>query len=281
MISHQNIRSTTLLIAIAALVASAPPAAVAAQPRAQHDASENAQHSGAASREQGLQQVEAAQDRAWTRRRFSISYDGLAAISGGPATDIEAAMGQAGLGDTSPCFFFCDGGVAHPVSHSAEEGWLVAMDYALGEHFSVGLVVSDGELGSTSGYKSDGRLFMSVDYSARTIAPLAIFRPPGLPLRLGLGPAYYTLRASQDDFFEAANTWNTNRVGLLGDVRLVTSASSRIFFELRAQYRLADTPSAAAVSVTGSARSRTRRTISRRIYGVVRALPCSCIGRSF
>ena len=34
-------------------------------------------------------------------------------------------------------------------------------------------------------------------------------------------------------------------------------------------------------NTTGSARSRTRRTISRRIYGVVRALPCSCIGRSF
>ena len=111
---------------------------------------------------------------------------------------------------------------------------------------SLSLIYSISNIGSTTGYQRQEVIFPSpeehsydlrLDYSVRLLA--TVYSIQFKNVRMGLGPAFYSIQLWNDKNLESESLQKYNKVGLLLDGRISHPAHTHLYFELIAQYRLA------------------------------------------
>lgn len=166
-------------------------------------------------------------------KRWSISLS-LATTSSGPAEDIEKAMVASGFNETT-YNFFRQGNIQHPFSRTGFDWFnryslMISAHYLLGPHFSVGVIVSESDIGRTHGACEGCLLF--IHYGVTTCAPVISGQAYGF--RISIGPALYVVKSAQDQGINQ----QANKIGFLLDFGLTFPEKSRFFVELKGQYRL-------------------------------------------
>ncbi len=169
--------------------------------------------------------------------RWLVTFS-LATTSSGPANDIQKAMVASGFNQTSSGGFF-GGPVAHPFSRTGFGAigfpWMIALRYSTRSPFLLGVTVSNAPIGTTLGYR-DPYLFLFINYSVFTISPTVSVQFADV-LHLGIGPAIYFAKSSQDNAGTEAGSKSAAKVGLLMDVGLSIPARSLFFPIVSLQYR--------------------------------------------
>jgi opacity protein-like surface antigen len=167
-------------------------------------------------------------------KRFSLSFY-VGAAKGGPNGEIESAMRANGFDASTACWLFCSGTLAHPKSYAPEaDGGMIVAKYRLRHRFAIQLVYGDNGTGQVIGAAGSWSTLI-VDHGVTTVASIVSFEEG--PLQLGLGPALYRVRVSDDPGGNRAVA-STTRLGLLADAGVQLPWNSRFFVDLRAQYRL-------------------------------------------
>lgn len=164
----------------------------------------------------------------------------FATTSSGLAADIEKAMVASGFNQTCPGSFL-GGPVAHPFSRTGfgviGSPWMIALRYSIRPAILLGVTVSNTPIGTTLGYR-DPYLFLFINYSVFTISPTASVQFASV-LHLGIGPAIYIAKFSQDNAETEAATQSAVKVGLLLDAGLSIHARSLFFAIVSLQYHYA------------------------------------------
>lgn len=154
-----------------------------------------------------------------TNWSFSI---GLEKAWGGADRAIEQKLINAGFGYSD------DAGVEHPFSE-AGLSWFARIDYAFKAPFSLGAILSNARIGSTTGYQNMLDLSLKVDYSVITFAPIASIHVYGF--RLGIGPTMNWTKLSMQNVSKSSN-----RIGLLLDAAWIFPFEAHFFVMARFQY---------------------------------------------
>lgn len=158
-------------------------------------------------------------------RRLEISFL-LGGYIGGPCRDIEEAAIGAGFAGYSEIWR-----QSYPNSYMDELSYMLSLHYKINPLISYELILSRTNLGMTDGLHADGP-FLRIDNFAQTIASIAIVRWNSF--RLGIGPAFYIL-GSQEKKDERNSSY---KFGLIIDLSWVSSQNSRIFIDIKTQYRI-------------------------------------------
>ena len=184
----------------------------------------------------GQQPAASPDARAASPRRWTVSIV-TGPTSSGPAGEIETAMRNAGLSDDSKSFFTNDV-ISHPFSRTdwGDLGfpWLLDVHYAVRPRYGVSVIVSQAMAGTTFGYRNPSE-FMFLEYVVNMIAPVLSIEPRPW-VRVGAGPAFYSATLSQTAGGSDVRQ-RDRKVGLLLDGSMNVPARSRVFAEIRVQYR--------------------------------------------
>ena len=193
------------------------------------------------------------------RKKISFSFQ-FGGFPTGPSNDIEKAMISSGWNQTIPrrCFVFCKEARSHPHS-SIYLGLILNLNYRLTNGNSLSLIYSISNIGSTTGYQRQEVIFpfpgehrydLRLDYSVRLLA--TVYSIQFKNVRMGLGPAFYSIKLWNDKNLESESLQKYNKVGLLLDGRISYPAYSHLYFELIAQYQLAGKVEIGPIRVRGS-----------------------------
>ncbi len=162
----------------------------------------------------------------------------LATTSSGPANDIEMGMVASGFNKTSPGGIW-GGPLAHPFSRTGfgqiGAPWMITLRYSIDPLFSFGVTVSNAPIGTTLGYH-DPYLYLFINYSVFTISPTASVQFGDI-LHLGIGPAIYIAKCSQDNAGTQSASQSATKAGYLLDAGLSIPACSSFFADVSFQYR--------------------------------------------
>lgn len=159
---------------------------------------------------------------------------GAGTTAGGPAGDLEAAMRAGGFADAAPGW---TRPIPHPSSNTGFEAdgapvWVDAR-YSVRDPWSVSVQYSRAPIGVTSGYRRPGH-YLFVNYEVWTLAA-TVARRQG-PLVLGVGPAMFTGRSQLAT--PGADGWvSHSRSGLLAEALVHVPSRTRVFLDVRLQYR--------------------------------------------
>lgn len=175
-------------------------------------------------------------------RKLTISL-ALAEQLGGPAGSLEDAMRASGFEGTEPpgCFFIgCHGPIEYPYTQDEPFSALLGLRYAVHPRVSIEALATFSPWGETRGLGS-----LSVDHSVTSYAVVTsttvrLTERPGrtAALRLGGGPAVYAVKTRYDSRSAFATE---HRIGGLVETGFETSERSRVFLDLRAQWRYVGT----------------------------------------
>lgn len=188
------------------------------------------------------------------RRPQSWSFEVVAGTSlGGPTSDLEAAMRQAGFDDSLSGGWFGGGTTTYP--YTQDESWAInsywgAARRRLGHGpWHVGLGGGTTEFGTVTGYREKvgntyTMVFLDVGSRVLTLAPMAWYEAaPGL--RLGAGPAIHRVDFELGYSYEAGTVQNRSwKPGFVVEVALTLPVDTPVFFTALAQYRFAGTATA-------------------------------------
>lgn len=189
-------------------------------------------------------------------RRWTLTL-GLGEQIGGAAGSLEATMRDAGYDATTPpgcVFIFCTNEpTEHPRTRDEGLAALLALRYAVHPRFSLEALATRGATGETTGRTEaswlDG-VRLSVNHSIQTFGVLGSSsvrvtesgKGAGI-LRLGLGPALYVVETARAAGGSRDDVRSDKRLGFLVEAGLETPARSRVFLDLRMQWRYVGTSS--------------------------------------
>jgi len=189
----------------------------------------------------GQQPAASPDARAASPRRWTVAIV-TGPTSSGPAGEIETAMRNAGLSDDELNFFSTNGRlIPHPFSRTArgDSGfpWLLDVHYTVRRRYGVSVIVSEAMAGMTFGYRKPSES-MILEYVVNMIAPVLSIEPRPW-VRVGAGPAFYSATLSQMAYEPGDRLvgQRDRKVGLLLDGSVNAPARSRVFAEIRVQYR--------------------------------------------
>jgi len=189
----------------------------------------------------GQQPAASPDARAASPGRWTVSIV-TGPTSSGPAGEIETAMRNAGLSDDELNFFSTNGRlIRHPFSRTnwGDSGfpWLLDVHYTVRPRYGVSVIVSEAMAGMTFGYRKPSE-YMDLDYVVNMIAPVLSIEPRPW-VRVGAGPAFYSATLSQMAYGsgDMLVRQRDRNVGLLLDGSVNAPARSRVFAEIRVQYR--------------------------------------------
>lgn len=148
------------------------------------------------------------------------------------AQRFENAMIDQGFDVTIPNVLF-GGTVEHPWTYSYNLAWMAGIHYAFKPRFTVGLVIGNSKFGETFGAR-DEFLIMFIEYSTITVSPLFSMNAADL-IRFGIGPSLFLAKAKKTSLPESSETHL--KLGIVFDVGLTIPRRSRVFGELKFQYR--------------------------------------------
>jgi hypothetical protein len=175
--------------------------------------------------------------RAASPRRWTVAIV-TGPTSSGPAAEIETAMRNAGLSDDQ-LNFFTNNLIPHPFSRTGwgDSGfpWLLDVHYTVRPPYGVSVIVSEAMAGMTFGYQEPSES-MNLEYVVNMIAPVLSIEPRTW-VRVGAGPAFYSASLSQIAGGSDVVRQRDRKVGLLLDGSMNVPARSRVFAEIRVQYR--------------------------------------------
>jgi hypothetical protein len=210
----------------------------------------------------------AAQDAAKTRtRKLSVTvYVGNVASS--TASDLERAMRSSGytqaFGGCSP-FIGCVPNRPSPESYSHANPSLLAVRYAVTEHYGFETLVGGGAQGTTSGRSSSE--ILDVAYSGTVLA--SMLSAGTSAIRVGVGPALlranWDYRSPDSPSNGAVERVRTTSAGWVGSATARWSIKPRFYAEGTAQYRGFASP---AVRPRQSGRPSGRASVSHSYMGL-------------
>ena len=183
------------------------------------------------------------------RRPRVWSFEVVAGRSfGGPSSDLEAAMRQAGFDDSISGGWFGGGTTTYPYTQG--ESWDITSYWGAARRrlghgpWHVGLGGGTTGFGTVTGYRERvddlyAGLFLDAGSRIVTLAPMAWYEPaPGL--RLGAGPAIHRVDLELGHSYGSGSvryrSWNP---GFVVEVALTVPADTPVFFAALAQYRWA------------------------------------------
>lgn len=168
-------------------------------------------------------------------RRWLLTLS-LGTTSSGPAADIENAMIASGFNKTSEGW---GSSVEHPSSRTGNGytgyPWMIAVQNRIKPRLLLGVIVSDAPIGMTFGMH-DPYLFLFVEYSVFTVSPTVSYQVAD-GVHVGIGPAIYVAKSSQDKAGREVNSQSATKFGVLLDAGLSIPAHSRFFAIASLQYR--------------------------------------------
>jgi hypothetical protein len=179
-------------------------------------------------------------------RRLSVSVT-PGATRGGPAPEIEAALRAAGYDGTFyGCISdLCSGPTAHPYSDQVDdpfESWTLTLRYRHDARLGVALVVAWTPLQQTLGFKSDTPSrpgfegdYAKIDSEVTVVAALASLGAADFAW-VGVGPSVNLVRL-EDQLGGRSSKATT--FGVVAEAGARWPPRSRVFLELKAQYRWA------------------------------------------
>ena len=165
-------------------------------------------------------------------RRWSVIVD-VGWSRGGPSSDIETAMNDAGLGQDEPGLF--GGSLAYP-SSERDGPFPVEAQYRISQPWSVGVLYGRLLNGSTKGSGAFLGKDLAVDYRVTSVAVLL---SAGLSdFQIGIGPALHHVQSRSDTTFGfAPSPWTDHwKVGFIAEARAMVTARSRVFLDLTVKY---------------------------------------------
>jgi hypothetical protein len=182
------------------------------------------------------------QERAGRRWSLTLAFGQRV---GGPSGVLEGAMRDGGFAASTECWLFCTGEIEHPWTSGPGFTGLLAVRYALNPRLSLEALYSPGGDQVTFG-AADELLNLMVSHAVTTIGAVAsttlrLVEREGRSgaLRVGIGPAVYSIKSGQGPPDRTGNDRNSTRVGFLIDGGLELPDRSRVFLDVRAQWRLA------------------------------------------
>jgi hypothetical protein len=146
---------------------------------------------------------------------------------GGPSSDIENAMDDAGLGEE----FL----TSYPLSER-DVSFLVEAQYRIIQPWSVGVLFGRLLNGSTKGNGAPLGKDLEVDYRVTSAAVLLSAGPSDF--QIGLGPALHHVQSRPDTTYGSApSPWSDHwKVGFIAEARVIVTARSRVFLDLTVKY---------------------------------------------
>jgi hypothetical protein len=157
---------------------------------------------------------------------------GLGQPQGGPSQALDAAMRGAHFDGTDPGFFGF-GGQAHPITFDWGPGVFAEIRVPVARRFCAGLLFTDPSRGSVTGYNPGAR-YLDVDYLARTVAPVILFRL--LPVvHVGIGPGF--TRAVINSGLDNQGTREHTKTGAVVLVDLETPTFAHLSGVLHVEYQ--------------------------------------------
>lgn len=158
--------------------------------------------------------------------RGSVVFD-VGGSPGGPSSDIETAMDDAGLGES----FL----MSHPHSERGVS-FLVEAQYRISQPWSVGVLFGRLLNGSMHGYGVPLGKDLEVDYRVTSAAVLLSAGPSDF--QIGLGPALHHVQSRPDTTSGSApppwaDQW---KVGFIAEARAMVPARSLGFLDLTVKY---------------------------------------------
>jgi hypothetical protein len=167
-------------------------------------------------------------------RRWRIAFH-LGGTMGGPQEDLEDEMRRSGFDERSPGGFFGPGR-DHPFTNHDVSG-TASIRLAFQPRYSIGLILARSTTGETHGFQRGPLLgdFLFLRHSAISLAPVVSAELGAF--HIGLGPAVH--RWTMEEISGGSTTTEDTswKPGFLVDAGLEGPARTRLFWDLRVQYR--------------------------------------------
>ena len=169
---------------------------------------------------------------------WQVSFT-IGSTSPGPAGDVEKAMINNGFDGTSPGGWF-GGPVDHPNSKSGfgQTGipWDLQIRFQVKKRFDMLFVTGNNPIGYTTGYNTDTRRYIFMNYYSFLISPVILYKFLQIAA-VGMGPALNITKLDLQSGGETVESDKENKFGLVAAGMLSFPKKSRIFLNFNVQFR--------------------------------------------